>query len=77
MATASEIKKRLKGVSEIELRSVGSSGRGSLYSTLIFVDQYKHADMAASDIATMLTNFRNLRMQDIKLFGKMYNIATH
>ena len=42
MATASEIKKRLKGVSEIELRSVASfivSGRGSLYSTLLFFYQ--------------------------------------
>ena len=28
--------------------------------------------MTASDIATMLTNFRNLRIQDIKQFGKMH-----
>ena len=32
--------------------------------------QYKHADMAVSDIATMLTNFKNLRIQDIKQFCK-------
>ena len=38
--------------------------------------QYKYADMTASDVAAMLTNFRNLRIQDIKQFGKIVHTCT-
>ena len=31
--------------------------------------QYKHAEMAARDIATVVTNFTNLKVQDRKQFG--------
>ena len=36
---------------------------------IICPPQYKHADKAANDIATLVTNFKSLKLQEIKQFG--------